>query len=366
MESFALEPSPFVVEKRSGEISNFLTGKRVSIAPDVWAVLRRLEYPVTLEGLVHSLGADPIYAREFADKLVAALVLLSAGEDHFKRHAIRHADIEITSHCNARCRFCPVAENPLPKKTMPRTVFAGVLDRLAGYPIEWLSLNHYNEPLLDRGFDEKARLIRDHGLRLRLFTNGLLLKPALAELLADLAIVDSIVVNLPDDDPSTYREMMGISLLPTLLDQVKYASSLGLATVVCLNGSPDHASSWATRVAQVLGPKIEIHHNLTHDRAGLISDAPDVTVAGHWEGPLGGCRRMLEHLHVNVAGKVFLCCQDYHQNNLLGDLLEQTVDEIMTGAEAVKLRRWIFGADPAPATFICRSCIEIVRVLDKT
>jgi len=60
----------------------------------------------------------------------------------------------------------------------------------------------------------------------------------------------------------------------------------------------------------------------------------------------GGCERFAGHLHVSWEGKVFLCCQDYEQSVVLGDLREESVAAIMKLPGRPQLRAEMFGLSP--------------------
>ena len=78
-------------------------------------------------------------------------------------------------------------------------------------------------------------------------------------------------------------------------------------------------------------------------------------------GKLRGCQvvgsRPLQHLHISPYGQCVLCSEDYDHNYVVGDLRNQTVEEVLTGPEIAQLRRWVYGHEEAPDDFICRSCI---------
>jgi len=67
--------------------------------------------------------------------------------------------------------------------------------------------------------------------------------------------------------------------------------------------------------------------------------------------------RPLQHLHVNPYGKCLLCCEDYDENYVVGDLAEESLEEVLTGPRFALMRRWAYGIEEAPADFICRSCV---------
>ena len=57
------------------------------------------------------------------------------------------------------------------------------------------------------------------------------------------------------------------------------------------------------------------------------------------------------------AAKAILCCQDYDEYHVVGDLTSESVAEVLAGPELAKLRRFAYGLEEAPADFICRKCV---------
>jgi hypothetical protein len=355
--------SPFLLDGEEG-LLNLVNDTEIRIAPAALSILRDLGPVFTEEEVIARLGAPRDAGLRFVATLREKNVLVRDTPDLWRQSVIRYVDVEISSHCNARCRFCPVAADPLPRRLMAQDVFARILDAVASAPVQWVSLNHYNEPTLDPGFLDKVRLLAERHLALRLFTNATRLTAVMAAELVRLGNVDEVVVNLPSVDPAEYRERMGIRMFPDLLDRLVAAARLALPLNICVNGEPAAARRNLDRITAwfaAAGVTVRGYVNATHDRAGLLGAGGDVLVSGRWLGGLGGCRRVFEHLSVNVEGKVFLCCQDYHQEHVLGDLLSQSLDDILRGEEATRLRRQIFGDLGAPESFICRSCLELNR-----
>jgi len=62
-------------------------------------------------------------------------------------------------------------------------------------------------------------------------------------------------------------------------------------------------------------------------------------------------------VHVTPSGQVVLCCQDYHEQYAVGDLHQESLEDILRGPRLALLRRWVYGMEEAPADFICRRCI---------
>jgi hypothetical protein len=52
-----------------------------------------------------------------------------------------------------------------------------------------------------------------------------------------------------------------------------------------------------------------------------------------------------------------LCCEDYNEEYVVGDLAVQSVDDVLSGPALSRLRRLSYGLEQAPDDFMCRRCI---------
>jgi radical SAM protein with 4Fe4S-binding SPASM domain len=76
---------------------------------------------------------------------------------------------------------------------------------------------------------------------------------------------------------------------------------------------------------------------------------------------LAGCDNMgsrpVQHLHITPSGNCVLCCQDYDEGYVVGNLHRESIHEVLSGPEISKFRRWAYGIEKAPDDFICNNCI---------
>jgi radical SAM protein with 4Fe4S-binding SPASM domain len=76
-----------------------------------------------------------------------------------------------------------------------------------------------------------------------------------------------------------------------------------------------------------------------------------------------GCKnsgdRISDWLHVNSAGKVFLCCNDYNFEYQFGDLNNQTVNEIWRSEKHIEVVERAFKE-------ICTKCLSASLETDVT
>ncbi len=293
--------------------------------------------------------------------LVAAGWITDARKVDRVQHYVRNLVLETCTPCTASCVFCPVSTNPRRRpRIMEMDLFELILSRFDGHKLNFVTLNIYNEPLLHPQFLLQAQLLADHGHPLALFTTAAILSPEISDGLANIGNVDRIVINCPSTDPVEYKRLMGVKMPRDLVANLKHAIDVGLPIQICVNGlteSTERSDAIVAALAEDANRKPNAFTNYTHNRAGAIQGTENLDDP-IWTGELRGCRRAVEDVTVNVDGQVFLCCEDFHQNHILGDLRTQTLDEILNSERAVRYRRTIFGLDPAPADFICRKCAE--------
>lgn len=330
---------------------DWLTNTFVAVNRSDQALLERLrDTSFTLD----DLGRNDRIA---VSRLTPAGVVLAETEA-YRVHNYDRVPIEINSHCNFRCRFCPVATDPLAKRVMPLDLYGIVLDRVRGAGIKGIALNHYGEPSLDKHLVARVDLAKESGLHVDLFTNASGLDRPRLEALAAIGNL-SVIVNLPSIDPGAFRRITGSKLLDRVLDNLRVAAELGMDVRVTVN-APAGLSRWQRtmlrrNIRRQTGIKAALA--VVESRAGFMKDQDYAPPVRH-EGRLNGCYRQLTKIVVNVEAKAFMCCQDYHQEYVLGDLRTSSFDDIARSDRAAQIRRWIFGAEDPPDEFICRRCEE--------
>ena len=80
------------------------------------------------------------------------------------------------------------------------------------------------------------------------------------------------------------------------------------------------------------------------------------TEAEACDGPVATTVRMVPR-NWALAGACIICCQDYDENYVVGDLTRASIRDVLAGEEMARIRRWTYGVEEAPADFICRTCV---------
>lgn len=318
--------------------------------PDqILALLDRCRSPTSLDELRHDAVARP-----WLDSLVERSWLVDP-EGVWRRFNVRHLEIEATAHCNWRCRCCPVALDPKPKATMPMELFERIVEQAVelGTVVD-ATLNSYNEPTLDPFFTARAQTLAEAGLGLRLHSNGSALTDEKLETLAKLGNTKVIVFNFPSLDPERFATLTGARTYRQSRRAVERALELGLPVRFSVNGTAAEQAENLPAIRSAYEAFVgEIEAWPTGNRIGLLSGYGDDTPV---EGPLSGCHLVVNWVHFSVTGDLFICCEDYYQKGVYGNIRDGSLRSILESPAAQAMRRKVFGAEDAPEDYICRRC----------
>jgi hypothetical protein len=346
-----LRPSPFL-HIGPDRVYDPLTDRTLLDGEPGYAALRAL-----LAGVM----ADPRSGEQ--DALARQGWLLPQDADPAHRFLLKYVSLEAHTVCNQACYFCPVSIAPREDYFMPTALYERIVEELAAYrdTIEAVFMINYNEPTADRRFVEQVRTIRAAGLKPAVLTNGTGLTPDRVDKLVAMGGLRFLSINLSTLDGDRYRQDRGGDHLELVLRNLDYAKDKPLAEqmdmVVLGTGNEAHKRDFAEITERFAGGRFTVKYFEVMDRSGhlQIGLRPAVPNQG-----LCGCdnvgSRPLQHLHITPQGKCVLCCEDYDEKYVVGDLTEESVVDVLTGPKLALMRRWAYGIEEAPRDFICRGC----------
>lgn len=289
--------------------------------------------------------------------------VVPAGTDLSHRFRLKYVSLEAHTVCNQACYFCPVSVAPREDYFMPTELYERIVGELGAYrdTIEAVFMISYNEPTLDKRFVEQVRTIRAAGLPPAALTNGTGLTPGRVDALVEMGGLRFLSINLSTLDADKYREDRGGDHLRLVLRNLDYAKDQPIAEqmdmVVLGTGDERHLSDFAEIERRFAGSRFTVKYFVVNDRAGYLNIGMSTR---HPERKLRGCdhvgSRPLQHLHINPRGLCILCCQDYSESVVVGDLNQASVAEVLAGPGLAHMRRMVYGLEPAPDDFICHNC----------
>lgn len=289
--------------------------------------------------------------------------LVPADSEPERQFLLKYVSLEAHTVCNQACYFCPVSVAPREDHFMPMDLYERILGELSVWrdTIEAVFMINYNEPTADKRFVEQVRAIKSAGLRPAVLTNGTGLTPRRIDEIVEMGGLRFLSINLSTLDRERYRRDRGGDHLRTVLRNLDYAKDRPVAEqmdmVVLGTGDDEHRRDFDEISRRFDGSRFEVKYFEVMDRTGHIQIGLRPAVPNQ---RLCGCdnvgSRPLQHIHITPRGQCVLCCEDYDEKYVVGDLTRESVQDVLTGPKLALMRRWIYGLEEAPKDFICRGC----------
>ena len=245
--------------------------------------------------------------------------------------------VEITNICNMRCSFCHGHSRE--PRWMRREEFGHILEKLSGIT-DYIYYHLMGEPLTHPQLPEFLKMARERGFRSVITTNGTLLKRKGHEILD--AGVHKVSISIHSFEEGT--EESHEAYLRQVTDFAKAATAAGTLISLrlwnqgCDGGMNDRTleilrkrlpGEWIpnTRGFRVRG---KLYLEWGERFAWPDKDAPV-------QGAAVTCYGMRDHFGILCDGSVVPCCLDSEGVVTLGNIFEQTVEEIMSTPRAVAM-----------------------------
>jgi radical SAM protein with 4Fe4S-binding SPASM domain len=261
--------------------------------------------------------------------------------------------IETMLTCNARCVMCVHSEKSMiGEMSMP--LFEKVTRDVVELGVKHVGMFGYGEPLADRHWLDRIKVIRAHGLTYNFISNGSLLQPKTVEKMFDLGGWTNVKFSVNGFSPAVYEKVMPplkreevYKKLNTFLE-MKHQKRNGSSPVVeisCVQLKEnvheigEFLNYWQGRPGVdrvVLGNCEDWIGELSKDN--LAQDGKKRGVDnGTWLAP---CPEPWSTMVVYYDGTIAPCYADAGRRKLfIGDVNKASLKEIFHGPEAVALRK---------------------------
>jgi len=260
----------------------------------------------------------------------------------------RIIQIQTVAACNAHCVFCPhgKTKNPLPKGRMDWDLYRAIIDECTRYRMWRISPYLMNEPLMDPEIGERIRYIssrKKFPTYTKINTNASLLTEEMSRDLIDSGL-DILTCSVHGIDKEKYESTMVGLRLEQVLENIdrflelqkklkKKKPELRVTMVRTKLIEPDVPkilSYWKKR-----GVKVSIRPMSNRVNAKVAS----LGINARPLEPFDWCVRMMQQAYVNIRGELLLCCNDWEQTTILGDVRKQSIREIWNGEKYNDIRR---------------------------
>ena len=265
---------------------------------------------------------------------------------------------EVTTRCNYNCVICPHGKLTRKIETMNFELFKKILDKILGETDQYntLSLPGMGEPLLDETLDKKIEYARNKKLDVLILTNGSLLSVDRFKALEDLGVT-SLRISFYGNNPVAYSKVHGLNnkkIFDTVKDSLtkiskikKHTKLLFTFNVVpgineeCVKGWIEYWKDKADLI-EVWRP-----HNWVDGKDYRKVQSELLPTCGRpFNGPL----------QIQADGTVNMCCFDFDGKLTLGDLKDQTLEEIFSGPLYKKLVKCHNAGKFGGSGLICEKC----------
>lgn len=258
--------------------------------------------------------------------------------------------IEITNICNLSCNFCPKTRRKL--KFMDEETFSHVLKEIRPYT-DYIYFHLMGEPLLNPKIERFLELSAEAGFKVNITTNGTLIKKAKPVLYKSKALrqvnisLHSFEANDVEVDFKEYIEEV-LNFAEYCSDSTNIISALRLWNLdsIQLKGNNDRNNDIFRIIEEKFNLNYDLREKIELDKKAKIKDRIYLHAAEKFSWPStdaddvgdkGFCYGLRDQLGILVDGTVVPCCLDSEGNINLGNILRNSLDEILKSERATKL-----------------------------
>jgi radical SAM protein with 4Fe4S-binding SPASM domain len=256
--------------------------------------------------------------------------------------------VDPSDACNFKCRFCPTSDRELmkavgrPWKQLPFDLFTKIADDMAAFPekVEVLRLYKDGEPLLNKRLADMIKYAKDVGAsnRIDTTTNAALLTKEKGKAIADAGL-DRINISVYGITNEHYKSFSGVKLeFERVLSNIRdfYEIRGNCEMLVKINGDTLTAKEKQLFLDQFgdYTDKIHIEHIMScwpeFELRGVEVNS-DKGIYGQEIKEVDACSYPFYSFSINSDGLVSVCFLDWGRKMIVGDVKEQSVQEIWNG-----------------------------------
>lgn len=250
--------------------------------------------------------------------------------------------IENTNVCNADCTFCPHKIMKRRIGVMDTVLFKKIISECKKLKIDYVTIYGFGEPLLDKYFFERIEYAKSVGIpRLTTNTNGMYLNKEKIRKVFESKL-DEIYLSFDAATEKTYKKIRpGLDFQTVeknifeLVNEKKRRKSKKPEIVLSYVESQNNQSETAEYIKKWKDKVDHISISFIHNWTGTINTGE--VLKGGRRDP---CRLLWTDMVISWNGDVPLCCNDYENKVILGNIESQSIKEIWGGEKLEEIRDW--------------------------
>ena len=262
--------------------------------------------------------------------------------------------VEITNNCNLKCSFCSKIYRE--KRYMTEEEFEKILIKIKDYT-DYIYLHVKGEPLLHPDIIEIINLANKYNLKVNLTTNGTLFSKKAKDL--------GKCQNLNKINFSLHSENDKKDYLEDIFNNIKYLSRKTTVIYRLWTLENNKLDDKSTKIVD----KIKDYYNLSPETVEKIKNEKNIKINStvyvdkdnYFEWPninnhksCGYCFALKTHIAILVDGTVVPCCLDSDGVINLGNIYDNSLEEIINSKKYQELQNSF--QKRQPIELLCQSC----------
>lgn len=305
--------------------------------------------------------------------------------DAVKNNVLYTMIVEPSGKCNLACTFCDLHSGRIEgveslKGQMTEQTFTRIVDQLAAMPfaLKEMLFHGNGEPLLNKKLPDFIRLAKARSVtkKCRLTTNGTMLTPKNLERVID-AGVDEIHVSLDVVDRQGYKELKGADLYDKVAANLDHAIAYLEKYAKCplyIKHAPPHRDGDYGFTREMSDAVIEKYRSRAENSDIIhLRALPLVTMQDGKKDQKRQYNRPCEipfySFFAKYDGRISACCADLFSDLELGNVYNETLDDMLNGEELRRIRRIHLSGDLSelPLCQYCenRTAVNMKRIADE-
>ena len=251
--------------------------------------------------------------------------------------------IEITNICNLNCKFCPDTKRE--KQFMSSENFEKIIKKIHNYT-KLVALHVKGEPLLHSDLEQILKILEKYNLKANITTNGTLIKKNI-EIIKKSKAVRQINFSIHS---ITQNEKFDKQYLQDIFE-----STEELENIIISYRLWNLQSIKANDINDNIIKEIEDYYNIQNLKQQLLQNEfvklkenvfINQDIEFEWPNinnkvmiEKGRCLALKEQIAILVDGTVVPCCLDNNGDITLGNIFEETLEDILNKPKSVKIKK---------------------------
>lgn len=275
--------------------------------------------------------------------------------------------VEITNICNLKCKFCPETSRRLQFMTIEN--FEEIVKRICKFT-NIICLHVKGEPLLHNNLEDILKILEKYNLKANITTNGTLLKDKLL-IIEKTKVVRQINISLHS---STQNELFSKQYLKDVFESVEKMQNV-IISYRLWNLKAIKENDINNEIIQEISNYYNIENlkeQLSQNEFFKIRDNIFINQDTEFIWPnienksiieKGRCLALKEQIAILVDGTVVPCCLDNNGDIFLGNILEETLEEILSKHKTIEIKKNF--ENQVITCKLCKTCGFLQRLEEK-